>query len=192
MNDNKMPSFIPLTGQFLVAVPGMEDARFDRKVVYIFRHTEEDGAQGLVINQPAERLFFQEILMQMHIPVPEIKLPPLLLGGPVQAARGFILHSPDYTGLMTQPISADVSLTTTQEILRDIAGKRGPKEFLLILGCATWRRGQLEDELMSNTWLTVPADNQILFHTPYADRWREALKSVGIDAYRLSGTAGKA
>lgn len=192
MNDSKTSPFLPLTGQFLVAVPGMEDIRFDRTVVYIFNHTEENGAQGLVINRAAERLFFQEILAQMHLPVPDVNLPPLLIGGPDQVTRGFILHSSDYTNLTTQPISDNVSLTTTQEILRDIVENRGPKEFLLALGCATWRRGQLEDELMSNAWLTVPADLRILFHTPSADKWREALKSVGIDAYRLSGTAGKA
>ncbi len=192
MNDNPSASFIPLTGQFLVAVPGMGDIRFDRSVVYIYNHSEQNGAQGIVINRPAEHLFFQELLIQMHIPVPDMALPPLLIGGPDQVTRGFILHSSDYNSLLTQRISSDISLTATQEILQDIIEKRGPQEFLLALGCATWRRGQLEDELMSNVWLTVPANRQILFHTPYPDKWREALKSVGIDAYRFSGTAGKA
>ena len=184
--------FTPLTGQFLVAVPGIDDARFEHAVVYIYAHSASEGARGIVVNKPAEKLFLRDILAQMEMPEPTIPLPPLLLGGPDKITSGFILHSSDYQGNMTHAISADISLTATQDILRDIAVGKGPTEYLMALGCSTWRPGQLEDELMSNVWLTVPATHQLLFHTPYAEKWSATLKTMGIDSYRLSATAGKA
>jgi len=94
--------------------------------------------------------------------------------------------------LSTRLIADEIYLTATQDILRDIILDKGPKEFLIALGCASWQRGQLEDELSGNIWLTAPASPQILFHTPYDDRWNLALKNLGIDSYRLSAVSGKA
>ena len=190
MNDNTR--FTPLTGQFLVAVPGIDDERFNQAVVYVYTHSETDGAQGIVINKPAEKLLMRDILAQLKCPMPDITMPPLLLGGPDRMASGFILHSSDYHNPMTYPVTDDVALTSTHEILHDIANGQGPNEFLMALGCATWRRGQLEDELMSNVWLTVPATHQIMFHTPNELKWEMTLKSMGIDPLRFSTTAGKA
>lgn len=183
---------MPLTGQFLIAVPGIDDIRFEHAVVYVYAHSESEGARGIVINKPAEKLFLRDILTQMELPEPTTPLPPLLLGGPDKITSGFILHSNEYQASLTQPITADVSLTATQDILRDIATGRGPAEYLMALGCATWRQGQLEDELMSNVWLTAPATRQLLFHTPYNEKWSSGLKSMGIDPCRLSTQAGKA
>ena len=184
--------FTPLTGQFLVAVPGIDDVRFEHAVIYICSHSADEGARGIVVNKPAEKLFLRDILAQMELPEPTVPLPPLLLGGPDKITSGFILHSTDYQGNMTHAVSADVSLTATQDILHDIAVGKGPTEYLMALGCSTWRPGQLEDELMSNIWLTVPATHQLLFHTPYAEKWNATLKTLGIDSYRLSAAAGKA
>ena len=180
-----------LIGQFLIASPGMDDPRFARSLVYIFSHSVTDGARGLVVNKPAEKILLQDILAQLNISVTE-SFSPLLLGGPDKISSGFILHSSDYRTLSTHLIADDISLTATQDILRDIAVGKGPKEYLMTLGCATWQRGQLEDELMGNIWLTAPATHQILFHTPYDERWHLALKNIGIDSFRLSATAGKA
>lgn len=188
MNDN----FEPLTGHFLIAVPGIDDVRFEHAVIYIYAHTEADGARGIVINKPAEKLFLRDILSQMGLPEPAQPLPPLLLGGPDKITSGFVLHSRDYQNRATQIISDDVSLTATQDVLIDIARGHGPREYLMALGCATWRPGQLEEEMMSNVWLTAPATQEILFHTPHSEKWTATLKEIGIDSYRLSAQAGKA
>lgn len=180
-----------LTGQLLIAVPGIDDIRFNRSVVYIFSHDEAEGARGLVINKPAEKLFLRDILSQLKITESSVDLP-LLLGGPDKLTSGFILHSPDYRVPATHPIDEEISLTATQDILTDIAAGKGPKEYLMALGCSTWTRGQLEDELSGNVWLTAPATKELLFHTPFEDRWHLALKNIGIESYRLSALAGKA
>lgn len=184
--------FNSLTGQFLVAVPGIDDLRFDRTVIYVYTHTERDGARGIVVNKPAGKVLFQDILDQLNFPNLSGASPPILLGGPDKITSGFILHSPDYKTLATQEISSELSLTATQDILRDIALGKGPKEYLMAIGCASWHSGQLEDELMGNVWLTVPATNQILFHTPYDERWSIAMKSMGINPVHLSTVSGKA
>ena len=181
-----------LKGSFLIATTGMDDPRFDRSVIYLFSHTQTDGALGIVINKPAEKLLLSDVLSQLNIPQGDSTLPPLLLGGPDKVTNGFILHSSDYQTLSTRLIADEIYLTATQDILRDIILDKGPKEFLIALGCASWQRGQLEDELSGNIWLTAPASPQILFHTPYDDRWNLALKNLGIDSYRLSAVSGKA
>lgn len=184
--------FVPLTGQFLIAVPGIDDVRFDKAVIYIYSHTQDNGAQGIVINKPAEKIALRDILAQLDLPSSDTVLPPLLMGGPDKITSGFILHSSDYRILSTHPVTDNVFLTATQDILKDIAVGKGPAEYLMALGQATWRCGQLEDELMSNVWLTIPANHQILFHTPFSEKWTEALKTLGIDAYRFANTSGKA
>ena len=187
----KMSDKSSLTGQLLIAVPGIDDARFNRSVIYIFSHSPDEGARGIVINKPAEKLFLRDVLPQTNLIQPLSNIP-LMLGGPDKITSGFVLHSADYRVASTHIITEDTSLTATQDILSDIAREKGPQEYLLALGCATWQRGQLEDELMSNVWLTAGATHEMLFHIPYEDRWHMALKDMGIDSYRLSATAGKA
>ena len=180
-----------LAGQLLIAVPGIDDSRFSKSVIYLFSHDATEGARGLVVNKPAEKLFLRDILTQMKItncPVNQ----PLLLGGPDKLTSGFILHSADYRVPATHPIDDGISLTATQDILADIAEGKGPKSYLMALGCSSWTRGQLEDELSGNVWLTAPATHELLFQTPYEDRWQMALKNMGIESYRLSALAGKA
>ncbi len=192
MNDRTIPDFTPLTGQLLMASPGMDDERFEKSVIYVYNHTEEDGALGLVINKPAEKISFQEILTHLHITEMDVTPPPVYLGGPEQVTHGFILHSRDYQSPQTIPVSGTVALTATQDILRDIVTGHGPQHYLMTLGCASWRRGQLEEEIMGNLWITAPADEHILFQTPYHQKWNDSLRLIGVDPYRLSGQAGKA
>ncbi|MDY6407244.1 MAG: YqgE/AlgH family protein [Pseudomonadota bacterium] len=188
MNDNWMS----LKGQFLLATPGMDDPYFEHAVIYMISHTQTEGALGIIINRPAEKVSLADVLGQLNLPHADAQLPPLILGGPSKVTNGFILHSDDYQTLSTRLIADDIYLTATQDILRDITLNKGPKEFLIALGCASWTRGQLEDELSGNIWLTAPATHQILFHTPFEDRWHTTLKSIGIDSYRLSAVSGKA
>ena len=159
-----------LSGQCLVAMPGMEDERFEKAVVFLCAHSEQ-GAMGLVINKQTEDVSFASLLNQLNIEsAPEIGNIPILSGGPIDANRGFVLHSPEYTGTATLPVGTQTSLTVTTEIIRDIAHGGGPKSFLIMLGYAGWGAGQLEEELKQNAWLPVSASNDLLFD------WR--LKSV--------------
>lgn len=190
---NPTVPFRSLAGQLLIAMPGIGDLRFHKTVIYVYSHTETSGALGLIINRPAEKMSFNEILDQLHIQHPPLeKQPQILIGGPAQSSRGFILHSTDYCGQQTISIDPTVALTATQDILFDLINGKGPKQALITLGCATWISGQLEEEIMSNVWLTAHATHEILFEEPYDRRWKTALEGLGIDPYSLSGIAGKA
>ena len=160
-----------LDGQLLVAMPGMLDQRFARSVIYLCAHSE-DGAMGIVVNQPSQVRNFPDLLVQLQIirPQERITLPEstekiqVLQGGPVQTDRGFVLHSADFfIDNSTLPIDDGISLTATIDILRAIAQGEGPDRALLALGYAGWDAGQLENEIQHNGWLNCPADPAILF-----------------------------
>lgn len=192
MTDNQT-GFTSLAGQFLIAVPDIDDDRFDKAVIYVSAHTEDTGAMGIIINKPAEKIHFFDILDQMNIPHHAAAFEPdVLMGGPAQVTRGFILHSDDYKSDTALSCYDHIALTTSERILLDVAAGMGPKHLLLALGCATWVAGQLEEEIMSNVWLTAPADADLLFRVPYAHRWEKALTSIGVDPSFLSTTFGKA
>ncbi|HEY0145153.1 MAG TPA: YqgE/AlgH family protein [Methylovirgula sp.] len=189
-----------LDGQFLLAMPGMADDRFARSVVYLCAHSDE-GAMGIVINRRAPSLNFSELLIQLEVIKPDeaIQLPmqagavPVLRGGPVEAGRGFVLHSNDfYIDNSTLPIDGGVSLTATVDILRAIANGSGPDHAILALGYAGWSPGQLEDEMQNNGWLTCPADAALIFETPLEERYGMAMRKIGIDPGFLSADAGHA
>ncbi len=189
-----------LDGQFLLAMPGMSDDRFARSVVYLCAHSDE-GAMGIVINRRAPSLNFSELLIQLDVIKPDeaIRLPmqagavPVLRGGPVEAGRGFVLHSNDfYIDNSTLPIDGGVSLTATIDILRAIAKGSGPDRAILALGYAGWSPGQLEDEMQNNGWLTCPADAALIFDTPLESRYDMAMRKIGIDPAFLSAQAGRA
>lgn len=189
-NDSKFSS---LAGQLLIAMPGIDDDRFEKAVIYIATHTPESGAMGIVINYPAQKMSLYEILDQLSIPHDKMENPPaILLGGPDQITRGFILHSNDYHSDLSVAIDKDISLTASQDILKDLIDGKGPKYTLIALGCATWAAGQLEEEIMSNIWLTAPADIDLLFKTPYAHIWEKTLLSIGVNAPMLANDFGKA
>ena len=181
-----------LTGQLLVAMPQMEDSRFVRSVIYLCAHTAE-GAMGLVVNKLMDNISFPDLLDQLNLTgsdAPDgIKVH---FGGPVETGRGFVLHSADYVQDATLVIDDTVALTATIDILKAIATGKGPKHSLLALGYAGWGPGQLDDELQRNGWLSVPADDGLIFGTGLDERWERAIAKLGINASMLSGAAGRA
>ena len=188
-----------LAGKILIAMPGMEDKRFARSLVYLCAHSNE-GAMGIILNQAApSSSSFTELLVQLDIIADDdpTHLPPLAramtgqTGGPVETTRGFVLHSSDYfVDNATLPIDDHFSLTTTLEVLKAIAEGRGPKDALMALGYAGWSAGQLESEIQWNGWLHCPADPALVFDRDLGAKYDRALKKLGIDIGLLSRDAG--
>lgn len=187
-----------LNGHFLLAMPGMSDERFTRSVIYICAHSEE-GAMGFMINrlQPVD---FPELLQQIGIVKEDdsIILPEktrnfmVRNGGPVDRTRGFVLHSDDYMVESSMPVSEDVCLTATVDILRAIYGGKGPARALMALGYSGWGAGQLEAEVVKNGWLTCPASTDMLFDTDISSKYDRLMLQMGIDISRLVSDAGHA
>jgi putative transcriptional regulator len=182
-----------LTGSFLIAMPGMGDPRFDRAVVYICAHTEE-AAMGLIVNKSAPGALMADLMRQLQIdPVPPRLLPAVQFGGPVEMARGFVLHSADWAAEgSTLEVDEDFSMTGTLDVLREMASGGGPRQAMLALGYAGWGSGQLEAEIAQNGWLTAPAHPRIVFDLPNTAKWEAALAMLGIDPLFLSPSAGRA
>ena len=179
-----------LTGQMLVAMPQMEDPRFARTVIYMCAHTA-DGAMGLVVNKLMENVDFPDLLDQLDIRGGGGSVD-VHFGGPVETGRGFVLHSADFVDDATLVIDDAVALTATIDILKAIAAGRGPRRSLLALGYAGWGPGQLDDEIQRNGWLSVPADDGLIFGGRHDDRWERAMAKIGIDVNMLSGQSGRA
>ncbi len=187
-----------LDDQFLIAMPGMKDDRFARSVIYVCAHSDE-GAMGLIINQ-AQQMQFPDLLVQLGIMDEQeaIRLPRktrdfvVRNGGPVDRSRGFVLHSGDYTVESSLPVSNDICLTATVDILRAISAGRGPRHALMALGYSGWGAGQLETEIAENGWLTCPATPDLLFDADIDRKYDRILASIGIDLAHLSHTAGHA
>ena len=187
-----------LDGHFLIAMPGMKDDRFARSVVYVCAHSEE-GAMGLIINQ-TQQMLFPDLLVQLGIldEKEAIRLPDsarnfvVRNGGPVDRSRGFVLHSGDYRVESSLPVSSDICLTATIDILRAISKGRGPQKALMALGYAGWGAGQLEREIQENGWLTCPATPDLLFDADMDRKYDRVVASLGIDLTRLSSVAGHA
>ncbi|MCP5364854.1 MAG: YqgE/AlgH family protein [Hyphomicrobiales bacterium] len=181
-----------LAGQLLVAMPGMQDPRFAKSVIYMCAHSA-DGAMGLVVNRAIDQLTFAELLEQLEIEAGAVSHSEhVYFGGPVETGRGFVLHSPDYVRDGTLVVSDAVALTATVEILKAIAGGEGPRQHLLALGYAGWGPGQLDSEIKSNGWLHVNADEDLIFGTELESKWEKAMAKIGIDPRMLSDTPGHA
>jgi putative transcriptional regulator len=181
-----------LTGQLLVAMPGMADPRFQKSVVYICAHNAE-GAMGLVLNKLADSISFPELLEQMDIEhAPNAEAIRVHFGGPVETSRGFVLHSDDYLTDSSMRVNGGLALTATLDILRDMAGGRGPRHSLLALGYAGWGPGQLDGELQENGWLSVSPDEALVFDDDLGNKWDRAIAKLGISPFQLSGDAGHA
>jgi putative transcriptional regulator len=184
-----------LSGQLLIAMPGIGDARFERALVLICAH-DESHAMGLAVNRPVEGLTVPDLLRRLDVSAP-IQVPPdlVLMGGPVERERGFVLHTDDYTAQddHTLHVGDGVALTATREVLEAMAGHNGhPRKSLLALGYAGWGAGQLEQEIRNNVWLTCEADEQLIFGGDHEGKWAQALGKLGIDPGFLSATAGRA
>lgn len=189
-----------LQGQLLVAMPNMRDERFARSLMLICHH-DQDGALGLVLNQPTE-LSIQDLCVQMDIEHSNAALSqtPVYLGGPMDTHRGFFLHTDDGDHLDTWQNSLPIStgmgktfyLTTTVELLQAIANNQGPRQFIFTLGYAGWSAGQLEKELANNVWLTMEADTNLLFNTSAEQRWQKSFQSLGFSLANFCTTPGYA
>ncbi len=181
-----------LKAHLLVAMPGLVDPRFSHSVIYICEHSPE-GAMGLVINQPLNmplRQMFEQL--DLHCPK-RLDSQSLLLGGPVEQQRGFILHRhTEKQWQSTVIVDDEVSLTASRDILEAIASDNGPEDSLIILGYAGWGPGQLEREILENAWLTTPTSTDLLFGTPFDNRASTAAARIGIDLDQLSTSAGHA
>ena len=182
-----------LQDHLLIAMPAMGDPNFNETVTYIFEHTEKNGALGIIINRPLE-MELGEIFGQLTLSTAEHSQSqkPVLNGGPVHRDRGFVIHNSTEHYDSTLETSVGLKLTTSQDILSSMAGGKGPHVALVALGCAGWEAGQLEAELLTNTWLSVPADLTIVFETPFDLRWTAAVGLLGVDINRLSSYAGHA
>lgn len=182
-----------LCGKLLIAMPMMGDPRFARSVVYMCAHSQE-GAMGLIVNKPQPNIRFGALLEQLGIQkgadVRDIRVH---FGGPVEGARGFVLHSEDYrSDSGTMEIEAGICMTATLDVLEDIARGKGPKTSMLALGYAGWGPGQLESEIAQNGWLTCDPRDEIVFGRANEHKWTASLKVLGIDPLLLSDTAGRA
>jgi putative transcriptional regulator len=190
-----------LTGQLLVAMPQMEDPRFEHSLVYLFAHSGDDGAMGIIINKTIQDITADEVYAELKIGAappdhpsdrPPRRLRPVYFGGPVEPGLGFVLHSTDYREEATSVIEGDFALTTTFDILRAMSGGGGPRHALLALGYAGWGPGQLEAEIQANGWLLVAADPGLVFEADDDSKWQRALAKLGVKPEMLSGSAGQA
>lgn len=181
-----------MTGQLLIAMPSMADPRFTQTVIYVCAHTAE-GAMGLVLNRPVARPTFSELLRQLKIdPHPQERRIRMCAGGPVEDGRGFVLHTADWTSESSLRVDDAVALTASLDVLKVIAEGSGPRECILALGYAGWGPGQLDREIQDNAWLSVPADETLVFDADHKTKWRRALGKLNIDPLLLSHTAGHA
>ena len=182
----------PLANQLLVALPALADPQFARSVTLVCPH-DGDGAMGVGVNRPSEYTL-GEVLTQMGIEGggDELRSQAVLAGGPVHPERGFVLHDGDRGWDSTMAITDALSVTTSRDILEAMARGEGPAHAVVALGCAGWGAGQLEHELVEDTWLTVPADAELLFGTPLEQRWQAAAGRIGIDMANLAAHSGHA
>lgn len=194
-------AFTNLTNHFLIAMPGVQDEMFSRSVVYVCEHSER-GALGLVINKPGDmdlKRLFEKV--ELSLRREDLRSAPVFQGGPVQTERGFVLHEPLFASegkagesvyASTMMIPGGLEMTTSKDVLEALSTGAGPRKVLVSLGYAAWGEGQLEAELSDNSWLTVAADTSVIFDTPVAQRYDQALLLLGFESWMLSPDAGHA
>ena len=186
-------SITNLTNYLLVATPALDGTGFERAVIYLCSHGE-DGAMGVVINNPIPEISFNEIMDSLDIiPRQAIHNDPIVFaGGPVESNRGFVLHSPDYQHESTMPLSNKASLSATADIVTAIATGEGPKQMNFCLGYAGWDAGQLEQEIAENDWLVLPAEEDIVYTLAAEKRHSTCVKRMGLDISKLMHNSGSA
>jgi len=183
-----------LTGQMLIAMPGMGDPRFASGLVLICSHSAE-GAMGLIVNKPLPELALSDMLAQLEIAGHDACAQvPICFGGPVERQRGFVLHDARYSGRQGDALEIDgrFAVTATLDVMEDMARGEGPTQALVALGYAGWGPGQLESEIAENGWLTCDASEALVFETPMEAKWEAALESLGVHPLTLSAEAGRA
>ena len=192
---------INLTHHFLIAMPGLEDETFNKSVVYLCEHNQR-GALGLIINKPSDvnlKRLFDKVELPLHRP--DLSKALVFHGGPMQTERGFVLHDPmigsgahsdESAYASTMVIPGGLEMTTSRDVLEALSSGFGPRRVLVSLGYSAWGEGQLETELGENTWLTVGADPDVIFETPFEQRYDRALGLLGLQAWMLSPDAGHA
>ncbi len=181
-----------LVGQLLLSMPGIGDPRFERVVIAMCVH-DADGALGLVVNRPHRSLTVRALMEQLDIDAGETPADNMvMIGGPVEPGRGFVLHTPEYEGQSTINVDGKWAMTSTIDVLKAIAAGKGPRRWRAALGYTGWGDGQLEGELTRHGWLTAPGAIKLLFDTPPADCWPAAFGSIGVNVRQLSAMAGRA
>jgi putative transcriptional regulator len=180
---------------FLVAAPQLRDPHFESSVILMLEHDDEEGALGLIINRPAS-VKLEVVLGEMNIVTPDplhlCSHPPLLYGGPVAPERGWILHTPDWSGPGTRVVEEGLSVTASRDILEAVADGTGPERYRFCLGYSGWGPGQLIGELKSGAWITVPFDVNLVFDISFDRIWSAALMRLGINPANLVGMVGDA
>ena len=186
---------INLTHHFLIAMPGLEDEGFAKSVVYMCEHSER-GALGLIINKPSD-INVQGLFDKVELPLrrEDLMATPVFQGGPVQTERGFVLHESMMPGnesvyASTMSIPGGLEMTTSKDVLEALSTGAGPRKIFVSLGYSAWGEGQLESELLDNSWLTVAADLGVIFDTPVEERYDKALKLLGLESWMISPVAG--
>ncbi|MDG6777209.1 YqgE/AlgH family protein [Thiomicrorhabdus sp. zzn3] len=182
-----------LEHQFLIAMPSLDDSWFEKTVIYLVEDNEH-GAMGLVINQP-HKLSIEELLTHFDY-TPEGDYPFLtqevMIGGPVDMERGFILHNPIGNWKSSMILDDHLAMTVSDDLLQALAHNQGPEHFMVCLGFAGWKPGQLAQEIQDNSWLTIPYNHNLLFDTPHESKWEVALGTLGISPEFLTAEAGHA
>lgn len=185
-----------LTGKLLLAMPNMGDPRFHRAVIFVCAH-DEQGAMGLVINHIMPSIEFNDLVKQLKVES-DIKVNfetldlEVMYGGPVESARGFLLHSGDFSRDDTMRVDSSYGVTGTVDALKDVASGKGPNDLLFMLGYAGWDAGQLDAEIQDNAWLVVEPDQDIIFGSDPSDKWTRGIHKLGIDPGMLSSLSGNA
>lgn len=180
-----------LTGQFLLAMPGIGDPRFDKAVIAMCVHDEE-GALGIGLGRVIPRLGLHDLLKQLDIEPGEAPDVAVHHGGPVEPQRGFILHTPDWGGEDSVQVADRWVLSATLDILKAIASGKGPSRWVVALGYAGWGPGQLDEEMTRHGWFVVPGDDHLLYDCHVDSRWEAGFKGAGIDPRLLAAETGTA
>ena len=187
-----MDSDALLTNQLLIAMPGMADPNFSTTVTLICEHND-DGALGIIINRPLN-LKLSGLFEQLSVDDadPDVGSSPVMAGGPVGTERGFVLHGKDHSFENTLSVSDDIQLTLSRDVIDAMATGEGPEKSLVAIGYAGWEPGQLEQEMLANAWLNVDATPELVFDTPFEERWDSAARLLGVDISSISPDAGHA
>jgi len=181
-----------LIGKIIVSMPNLEDERFFKTVIYICAHSSE-GSMGIIINKKIDYDLYPDLLEQLGIDKPLYNKKLFIrYGGPIESGRGFVLHSDDMIRKESLNIDKGIALTSTTEFFDDLSKDKGPKNSILALGYAGWSSGQLEDEIMQNSWMTLSVDSNFLFDNEVSKKWTEAYKIMGVDPNNLSFKSGRA